>query len=96
VHIALSLSLGFAAQNPISHYWHKITDLRSEACTTPMLRPRDDDPYFIVLLVLAVYGLTLLVVYDYFVYSKNIPLLRAGYKLARVTVQLPSSTTLRH
>src|SRR5258708_6053540 len=75
VHIASSLSVGFAAQNPISHYWHKITDptfrgvYHANAFDLAMMIP-----YFIVLMVLAVYGLhRYWLGYDYFVYSENVP-----------------------
>src|SRR5258708_30779310 len=48
-------------------------------------------PYFIVLLVLAVYGLhRYWLVYDYFVYSKNVPPAPPPVtNWPRVTVQLP-------
>ena len=75
MHIALLLSVGLAAQNPISHYWHKITDrtftgiYHANAFDLAMMIP-----YFIVLFVLAVYGLhRYWLVYDYFAYSKNVP-----------------------
>jgi len=92
VHTALSLSVVLAAQNPISHYWHKLTDrtftgiYHANAFDLAMMIP-----YFIVLLVLAVYGLhRYWLVYDYFAYSKNVP--PAPPPVAnwpRVTVQLP-------
>jgi len=92
VHIALSLSVSLAAQNSISHYWHKITDrtftgvYHANAFDLAMMIP-----YFIVLFVLAVYGLhRYWLVYDYFAYSKNVP--PAPPPVAnwpRVTVQLP-------
>src|SRR5712692_9553366 len=92
MHIALSLSVGLAAQNPISHYWHKITDrtfagiYHANAFDLAMMIP-----YFIVLFVLAVYGLhRYWLVYDYFVYSKNVPPAPPLVeKWPRVTVQLP-------
>src|SRR6202165_2932266 len=75
VHIALSLSVGLAAQGPISHYWHKITDrtftgiYHANAFDLAMMIP-----YFIVLFILAVYGLhRYWLVYDYFAYAKNVP-----------------------
>ncbi len=90
--IALTLSVGLAAQNPISHYWHKISDptfrgvYHANGFDLAMMIP-----YFIVLLVLAVYGLhRYWLVYDYFAYSKNVP--PAPPPVAnwpRVTVQLP-------
>jgi len=92
VHTALSLSVVFAAQNSISHYWHKLTDrtftgiYHANAFDLAMMIP-----YFIVLFVLAVYGLhRYWLVYDYFAYSKNVP--PAPPPVAhwpRVTVQLP-------
>src|SRR5260370_35577217 len=71
--IALSLSVGLAAQNSISHYWHKITDrtfagiYHANAFDLAMMLP-----YFIVLLVLAVYGLhPYWLVHGLFGFSKN-------------------------
>ena len=92
MHIALSLSVGLAAQNSLSHYWHKITDrtftgiYHANAFDLAMMLP-----YFIVLLVLAVYGLhRYWLVYDYFVYSKNVPPAAPPVtNWPRVTVQLP-------
>jgi cellulose synthase/poly-beta-1,6-N-acetylglucosamine synthase-like glycosyltransferase len=92
VHIVLLLSVGFATQNPISHYWHKITDrtfagiYHANAFDLAMMIP-----YFIVLFVLAVYGLhRYWLVYDYFVYSKNVPPVPPPVaNWPRVTVQLP-------
>ena len=92
MHIALSLSVGFAAQNPLSHYWHKITDrtftgiYHANAFDLAMMIP-----YFIVLFVLAVYGLhRYWLVYDYFAYSKNVPPAPPPVtNWPRVTVQLP-------
>src|SRR3989442_14912731 len=92
MHIALSLSVGLAVQNPISHYWHKITDrtfsgiYHANAFDLAMMIP-----YFIVLFVLAVYGLhRYWLVYDYFAYSKNVPPAPPPVtNWPRVTVQLP-------
>src|SRR5216684_2646106 len=92
VHMALLLSVAFAVQNPISHYWHKITDptfrsvYHANGFDLAMMIP-----YFIVLLVLAVYGLhRYWLVYDYFAYSKNIPPDPPPVtQWPRVTVQLP-------
>src|SRR5712691_5443412 len=92
VHMALLLSIVLAAQNPISHYWHKLTDrtfagiYHANAFDLAMMIP-----YFIVLLVLAVYGLhRYWLVYDYFVYSKNDPPAPPPVtNWPRVTVQLP-------
>jgi cellulose synthase/poly-beta-1,6-N-acetylglucosamine synthase-like glycosyltransferase len=92
VNTALTLSVGLATQNSIGHYWHRITDrtfagmYHANAFDLAMMIP-----YFIVLFVLAVYGLhRYWLVYDYFVYSKNVP--PAPPSVAswpRVTVQLP-------
>ena len=92
MNIALALSVGLAAQNPISHYWHKISDrtftgiYHANAFDLAMMIP-----YFIVLLVLAVYGLhRYWLVYDYFAYSKNVPPAPPPVtNWPRVTVQLP-------
>src|SRR5258707_1506687 len=92
MHIALSLSVGLAAQNSFSHYWHKITDrtftgiYHANAFDLAMMLP-----YFIVLLVLAVYGLhRYWLVYDYFGYSKNVPPAAPPVtNWPRVTVQFP-------
>src|ERR1700704_7128823 len=92
VHTALSLTASLAAQNPISRYWHKITDgtfagiYHANAFDLAMMIP-----YFIVLLVLAVYGLhRYWLVYDYFAYSKNVPPPPPPVtNWPRVTVQLP-------
>src|SRR5216684_2489863 len=74
VHMALLLSVAFAVQNPISHYWHKITDptfrsvYHANGFDLAMMIP-----YFIVLLVLAVYGLhRYWLVYDYFDYPAEL------------------------
>jgi len=93
VRLALSLSVALAAQNPLSHYWHKITDrtftgiYHANAFDLAMMIP-----YFIVLFVLAVYGLhRYWLVYDYFAYSKNVPPLPPPVtNWPRVTVQLPN------
>ena len=58
VNTTLLLTVSLAAQNSISHYWHKITDktfagiYHANAFDLAMMIP-----YFIVLFVLAVYGL---------------------------------------
>jgi cellulose synthase/poly-beta-1,6-N-acetylglucosamine synthase-like glycosyltransferase len=90
--MALSLSVYLAQQNPISQYWHKITDrtfagiYHANAFDLAMMTP-----YFIVLFILAVYGLhRYWLVYDYFMYSKNVPAAPpAVHQWPRVTVQLP-------
>ncbi|HUE55642.1 MAG TPA: cellulose synthase family protein [Candidatus Udaeobacter sp.] len=87
-----SLSILLAAQSPVSHYWHKITDrtfagiYHANAFDLAMMIP-----YFIVLFVLALYGLhRYWLVYDYFVYSKNIPAPPPPVaEWPRVTIQLP-------
>jgi len=84
--------VGFAAQNSISHFWHRITDktfagmYHANAFDLAMMIP-----YFIVLFVLAVYGLhRYWLVYDYFAYSKNVPPAPPPVEnWPRVTVQLP-------
>jgi len=82
-----------AAQlNPLVHYWHKITDrtfsgvYHANAFDMAMMIP-----YFIVLLVLAMYGMhRYALLYNYFVYRKNIPALPpAVANWPKVTIQLP-------
>jgi cellulose synthase/poly-beta-1,6-N-acetylglucosamine synthase-like glycosyltransferase len=86
-------SLIFAAQqNPLSHYWHKITDrtftgvYHANAFDMAMMIP-----YFIVLLVLATYGMhRYVLLYEYFSYRKNVPGPQpAVANWPRVTIQLP-------
>jgi cellulose synthase/poly-beta-1,6-N-acetylglucosamine synthase-like glycosyltransferase len=92
MHIALSLLVYLAQQNPISHYWHKITDrtfsgiYHANAFDLAMMIP-----YFLVLFVLAMYGLhRYWLVYDYFLYSKNVPPPPPPVtRWPRVTIQLP-------
>ncbi len=89
---ALSLSLVLALQNPFGRYWHKITDrtfagvYHANAFDLAMMIP-----YFIVLFVLAVYGMhRYWLVYDYFTYAKNVPGTPPEVKAwPRVTIQLP-------
>ena len=80
------------AQNPVSNYWHKLTD----KTFTGIYHVNAFDlmmmvPYFIVLIILAVYGMhRYWLVYDYYKYRKNVP----GppppvVQWPRVTVQLP-------
>jgi cellulose synthase/poly-beta-1,6-N-acetylglucosamine synthase-like glycosyltransferase len=80
------------AQNPVSNYWHKLTD----KTFTGIYHVNAFDlmmmiPYFIVLIILAIYGLhRYWLVYDYYKYRKNVP----GppppvVQWPRVTVQLP-------
>jgi cellulose synthase/poly-beta-1,6-N-acetylglucosamine synthase-like glycosyltransferase len=92
VHNFLLLSVYLASQNPVSHYWHRITDktfsgiYHANAFDLAMIIP-----YFIVLFILALYGLhRYWLVYDYFMYSKNIPVAPpAVTSWPRVTIQLP-------
>ncbi len=92
VHTKLLLSVCLAAQNPPSHYLHRLRDqtfagiYHANAFDLAMMIP-----YFIVLLVLAVYGLhRYWLVYDYFIYSKNIPPIPPPVaNWPRVTIQLP-------
>ena len=82
----------FLAQNPISNYWHKATDrtfsgiYHVNAFDLMMMIP-----YFIVLIILAVYGLhRYWLVYDYYKYRKNVPGPPPEVtEWPRVTVQLP-------
>src|SRR5580692_8832684 len=84
--------LAIAQQNPLSHYWHKITDrtfagvYHANAFDMAMMIP-----YFIVLLVLATYGMhRYVLLYEYFSYRKNVPGPQpAVASWPRVTIQLP-------
>src|SRR5271166_3158877 len=86
--------MAFAAlgQGGLSHYWHKITDktftgvYNANAFDLAMMIP-----YFIVLFVLAFYGLhRYALIYDYFVYRKNIPKAPPAVEnWPKVTIQLP-------
>ena len=79
-------------QGPLSHYWHKITDrtftgvYNANAFDLAMMIP-----YFIVLFVLAFYGLhRYSLIYDYYVYRKNIPAVPPRVEnWPKVTIQLP-------
>ncbi len=92
VHTTLLLAVCLAAQNQLSHYLHRLRDqtfagiYHANAFDLAMMIP-----YFIVLLVLAVYGLhRYWLVYDYFIYSKNIPPIPPPVaNWPRVTIQLP-------
>src|SRR5204863_7197672 len=85
-------TLLFLSQSGVSRYWHKLTDrtftgiYHANAFDLAMMIP-----YFIVLLVLAVYGLhRYWLVYDYFAYSKDVPPDPPPVaNWPRVTVQLP-------
>jgi cellulose synthase/poly-beta-1,6-N-acetylglucosamine synthase-like glycosyltransferase len=83
----------FAAQhNPLVHYWHKITDrtfsgvYHANAFDLAMMIP-----YFLVLLVLAMYGMhRYALLYNYFVYRKNVPPTPpTPASWPKVTIQLP-------
>src|SRR5258707_4098711 len=80
------------AQSPITNYWHKLTDrtfsgvYHANAFDLAMMIP-----YFIVLLILATYGLhRYVLLYDYFAYRKNLPQPAPPVSVwPRVTIQLP-------
>jgi len=92
LHAAPAITIFFALQSAIGHYWHKLTDktfsgiYHANAFDLALMIP-----YFIVLLVLAMYGLhRYWLVYDYFQYSKNVPPPPPPVtNWPRVTVQLP-------
>ena len=92
MHAALTLTIFFAQQSAVSRFFHKLTDktfsgiYHANAFDLAMMIP-----YFIVLLVLAMYGLhRYWLVYDYFLYSKNVPPTPPPVSnWPRVTVQLP-------
>jgi len=92
VHAASKLAIVLFRQSAISHYWHRLRDqtfagiYHANAFDLAMMIP-----YFIVLLVLAMYGLhRYWLVYDYFLYSKNVPPPPPPVtNWPRVTVQLP-------
>jgi cellulose synthase/poly-beta-1,6-N-acetylglucosamine synthase-like glycosyltransferase len=81
-----------AAQSSFGHYWHKITDrtfsgvYHANSFDLAMMIP-----YFIVLFILALYGLhRYWLVYDYYAYSKNVPAAPPPVtEWPRVTIQLP-------
>ncbi len=79
-------------QGPLSHYWHKITD----RTFTGVYNANGFDlammiPYFIVLFVLAMYGMhRYSLIYDFYVYRKNIPAPPPPVEnWPKVTIQLP-------
>lgn len=79
-------------QSALSQYWHKITDRTfSRVYHTNGFDLAMMIPYFIVLVVLAVYGAhRYWLVYDYYAYSKNVPPRPPEVKnWPRVTIQLP-------
>ncbi len=81
-----------AAQSSLGHYWQKITDrtfsgvYHANGFDLAMMIP-----YFIVLFILALYGLhRYWLVYDYYAYRKNIPAQPPPVtEWPRVTIQLP-------
>jgi cellulose synthase/poly-beta-1,6-N-acetylglucosamine synthase-like glycosyltransferase len=86
------LGLLAVQQNSFSHYWHKLTDrtftgiYHANAFDLAMMIP-----YFIVLFVLAVYGLhRYWLVYHYYAHANNVPLTPPAVdNWPRVTIQLP-------
>jgi cellulose synthase/poly-beta-1,6-N-acetylglucosamine synthase-like glycosyltransferase len=82
----------FLSQSGVSRYWHKLTDrtftgvYHANAFDLMMMIP-----YFIILVILAVYGLhRYWLVYDYYKYRKNVPGPAPEVKeWPRVTIQLP-------
>src|SRR5258707_1953135 len=88
----LSAIMRFLAKGKLTNYWHKLTDptfrgiYHVNAFDLAMMIP-----YFIVLTILAVYGLhRYWLVYDYYKYRKNLPgPPPAVTQWPRVTVQLP-------
>ena len=88
----LVAAIWFLAQSPITNYWHKLTDKTFSG----IYHVNSFDlammiPYFIVLTILAVYGLhRYWLVYDYYKYRKNVPgPPPAVTEWPRATVQLP-------
>ena len=81
-----------AQQSPLRNYWYKITDrtfagvYHANAFDLAMMIP-----YFMVLFILAVYGLhRYVLLYDFYVYRKNVP--AAPPRVSnwpKVTIQLP-------
>jgi cellulose synthase/poly-beta-1,6-N-acetylglucosamine synthase-like glycosyltransferase len=84
--------LAIAQQSPLSHYWHKITYrtfagvYHANAFDLAMMIP-----YFIVLFVLALYGMhRYALLYDYYVFRKNVPPTPPSVvNWPKVTIQLP-------
>ena len=82
----------FLVQSSFSHYWHKLTDktfsgmYHANAFDLMMMIP-----YFIVLVILALYGIhRYWLVYDYYKYKTNVPPKPNEVKeWPRVTIQLP-------
>jgi len=92
LYAALTVTILLAQQSAASRFLHRLTDrtfsgiYHANAFDLAMMIP-----YFIVLLVLAMYGLhRYWLVYDYFLYSKNVPPPPPPVtNWPRVTVQLP-------
>ncbi len=92
VRFALQFVILAAQQNPLTHYWKKITD----RTFTGIYHVNGFDlammiPYFLVLFVLAMYGLhRYWLVYEFFKYSKNVPGPPPPLQIwPQVTIQLP-------
>ena len=92
MYAALTLTIFLAQQSAISRLFHRLSDKTFSG----IYHPNAFDlammiPYFIVLLVLAMYGLhRYWLVYEYFQYSKNVPPLPPPVtNWPRITVQLP-------
>jgi cellulose synthase/poly-beta-1,6-N-acetylglucosamine synthase-like glycosyltransferase len=85
----------FIAQNPIWDYWHRQTDPRSNPFRGMYLLNSFDlwiiIPYFLVLFILAMYGLhRYWLVYNFYKYRDNVPPTPPEVKVwPRVTIQLP-------
>ena len=85
----------FLAQNPVTEYWQKLTDKNRN----PFIGLYNLDsfdlavmiPYFLVLVVLAMYGLhRYWLVYNFFRYRKNVPAPPPEPAAwPKVTIQLP-------
>jgi cellulose synthase/poly-beta-1,6-N-acetylglucosamine synthase-like glycosyltransferase len=93
VHVHFPMLVLFAAHTAsIGQYWHKLTD----KTFTGIYHANFFDlammiPYFIVLFILAIYGLhRYWLVYDYYAYAKNVPgPPPVATSWPRVTIQLP-------
>lgn len=92
MYAALTLTILLAHQSAIGRYLHKLSDSRfSSVYHVNAFDLAMIIPYFVVLVVLAMYGLhRYWLVYDYFQYSKNVPPPPPPVtNWPRVTVQLP-------
>ena len=92
VSLVLQLAYLAATQNALTNYWHKTTD----RTFTGLYRVNAFDlaimiPYFLVLIILAMYGLhRYWLVYNFFKYAKNVPGTPPPVaNWPRVTIQLP-------